>query len=206
MPDDTTIGLPGGFNVPLPRWTRTFFGIIAVVAIGFGVYRYFFPPVPELVSVKQANEALQLEVTHYNQHIVDMPVASMEDDLDHADSSIGHIAVRIFKDGCLLVSRRVGSMSNTRLLVDPSKAKTAVAWAPSIPPFVAVVAAAGSCLNPHPGQFKWHYGQKADACWVQVIREFEDTCAHIQMFNACTGGWASNADGSPQLQWTRCVH
>jgi hypothetical protein len=210
MPDEqTTIGLPGGFNVPLPKWTTTFFGIIAVVAISFGIYRYFFPAVPELVSAKQANDALQLEVNHYNLHIVDTPLAVLEDDLDHnaaAAAHAAHVSLRIFADGCLLISRKVGEMSNTRLLVETKAPPARVTWTPTLPPVVATVLAEGRCLNSHPGPFKSGYGQKADACWVQVIRRWDDGCAHVQMFNTCNGTWATNADGSPKVQWTRCVH
>lgn len=204
---NTVIGLPGGFTVPIPSWTGSFFGVIAVVAIGFGVYRYFFPVVPELVTVKQANEALQREVAHYNMHIVDAPIAALEDDIAHqaTGASVGHIALRVFADGCLLISRRVGNAATTRLLLDselpPKQANTTAA----IPSLVATVAAQGRCLNPHPGRFQMAYGAR-EGCWVQVWRTFEDGCVHVQLFNTCTNVWASNADGSPQVQWTRCLH
>lgn len=207
----TTIGLPGGFNVQIPKWTSTFFGIIAVVAIGFGVYRYFFPPVPELVTVKQANEQLQLEVNHYNRHIVDVPVASMEDNIDHDSvtaAKVGHVVVRVFADGCLLISRKVGEMSNTRLLVDPSNVPQTRAFrVPEVPSLIPTVAAAPQGCPGHPPNkpFQATYGKKVE-CWVEVIREFEDKCSQVQMFNTCTNAWATNADGSPQVQWTHCVH
>lgn len=201
-PSSSTIGLPGGFTVPLPSWTGTFFGIIAVAAIGFGVYRYFFPPTPELISVKQANEALQLEVTHYNQHIVDVPATQFEDDLNHATSHLGHIAIRVFNDGCLLISRKTDDATMTRLLVDP-KLTTKTAW--TVPAVEAALAAQGRCLNPHPGAFQSGYGAR-NGCFVQVWRTFQDGCQHWQWFDTCHSTFESNPDGSPKVTWVRCVH
>lgn len=212
MPDPTsqeptTIVLPGGFSVPMPPWARTGFGVIAVVAIAFGVYRYYFPTVPELVSVKQANAQLQLEVRHYNQHIVDEPVAAMENAIDPSASDVVRalrVRVRIFEDGCLLISRRSGATSNTRLLVD-SVNVPASTWVPDLMP---TVSAAQSGCSGHPPnvRFTTNYGRKIDGCWVEVHRNFEDSCSHIQLFNACTNTWATEPNGAPRVQWTRCVH
>lgn len=210
-PGSQTIVLPGGVSVPISTWTRTGFSIIAVVAIAFGVYRYFFPPIPELVTVKQANEQLLLEVSHYNQHIVDTPVSSFEDDLDHdanaAEAKLGHVTVRVFADGCLLVSRRgrVGVRSSTRLLLDPAMLSATTSRLALVT--TAYAQAPASCAR-HPAnvRFKSTTGKKVDACWVEIIRQFEDGCVHVQLFNTCNNTWATEQDGSPQVRWTRCVH
>jgi len=57
----------------------------------------------------------------------------------------------------------------------------------------------GRCLNPHPGQFRFWYGQQ-DGCIVQVWRQWPDGCTHFQWFNNCSKSW------DPQIYWTYCVH
>lgn len=192
MPDIT---LPGGAKVPVPQWATAGFGVLAIVAIGFGVYRYFYPVEPELINVKQANAQLALEVAHYSQHIADPPVATLDDPR-------GFVSLRMFSDNCLLVSRRAGAMSTTRLLIDDASRPRATVWASLVP----ALEAQGRCLNPHPGRFQTSTGQRLDQCWVEVVRTFDDSCTHTQAFNTCTRTWATNPDGSPQVRWTRCVH
>lgn len=188
---DRTITLPGGVTVPVPGWTVPAFGVLAVVALSFGTYRYFYPVVPELVTAQQANVRLQLEVQHYNAHIFEEPASSLAAD---------GLNVRVFADECLLVARR----GITRLLVAsiPVESMPAVSD-PMIEPVVfAEVNESGSC--PHQGgAFTWQYGAKRDQCWVEVWRTFQDGCRHMQMFNACSGAWDTSPDA---IQWTQCRH
>jgi hypothetical protein len=205
-----TISIPGGFQVPLSKWATAWLSAIAIVAIGFGAYRYFYPVEPELISVKQANHLLRLEIDEYNRHIVEAPAISLTDDA-------GNVSLRLFDDGCLVVWQKRGTRSSTRLLVDPSRANAEHRsgdvsgalhheyrrLAQLLEP---AAQAAGRCLNPHPGQFTWQYGKRIDNCWVEVWRQFADGCVHMQLFNACGGSWDSNPDGSARVQWTRCLH
>jgi hypothetical protein len=57
----------------------------------------------------------------------------------------------------------------------------------------------GACWNPHPGPFRWWYGQ-ANGCWVQLWRQWQEGCTHYQMFNSCGNYF------DPQIYWTCCVH
>lgn len=216
-PKPMTIGLPGGVQVPIPQWTTPAFGVIAVVAIAFGAYRYLFPFEPELVNVKQANHLLRLEVQEYNRHIVETPVLTL-------DGPEKTLRVTAFADGCIVVAQKVGVSFSTRLLVDPSRADLEHRKGDearerhdgplfTLADFTPIVVAAAAqrqpvCLNPHPGKFTWRYGERArgEACWTPVIRLFGDGCEHVQMFNACANSWATEKDGSPQIRWTRCVH
>lgn len=203
MPE-MSIKLPGGAEVPIPTWTRTAFGVIAVVAISFGVYRYFNPLEPELVTVQQANNMLRLEIAEYNKHIVDVPIVTLEEPTNA-------LRVQAYEDGCLLVRRRFAGSATTRLLMDPNREDLKALGnrsALSLVPPVFAAMQPGRCADPHPGRFTFKYGEKdaRDTCWVQVIRTFEDGCEHVQMFNVCTNSWATNQDGSPQIRWTRCLH
>ncbi len=62
-----------------------------------------------------------------------------------------------------------------------------------------------NCPNPHPGKFSARTEQ-VSKCSVKVWRTFEDGCVHYQYFNPCAGTWEVNADGSPRVVWTKCVH
>jgi hypothetical protein len=188
MPDDARlIMLPGGIQVPVPRWTTTAFGVIAVVAIAFGAYRYFYPVVPELTTAKQANERLQRELQHYNAHMFETPLDAF------AGSAI---SVRVYEDDCLLVARK----NATRLLI----ASTGSVARSGLLPVVHAEEAQG-CAHSG-GQFTVQNGNRVDACWVEVWRTFTDGCRHVQLMNTCNGSFQSNSDGSPRVRWTRCNH
>ena len=61
------------------------------------------------------------------------------------------------------------------------------------------------CLNPHPGAYTFQ-NQPVNQCIVQQVRTFYDGCMHVQLFNACNGSWDVNPDGSPRVNWIRCLH
>ena len=65
--------------------------------------------------------------------------------------------------------------------------------------------AGGNCPNPHPGKYSVKTEQ-VSKCSVKVTRIFEDGCVHYQYFNPCAGTWDVNADGSPRVVWTHCIH
>ena len=188
------IKLPGGVVLPCPKWVTPFFGVIAVVATGFGVYRFYNPVEPELVTARRAVEMLKQELDEYNRHIMEEAVAGFQDQSTK-------VIVKIFDDGCLLVSRR----QVTRLLLD-SSFKRSEGTRINFEQILHAAESQGRCLNPHPGRFNAQQGQRVDRCWIEIWRNFEDGCQHVQMFNTCTNGWATNPDGSPQVRWTRCVH
>lgn len=186
MADDLrTITLPGGIAVPVPRWTASAFGVVAVVAISFGVYRYFYPVTPELVTAQQANAQLALEVRHYNAHMFETPEAMVAGDA---------LSVRVFSDDCLVIARK----SSTRLLVAAAPHEGS-AFLPSLDPVVLAADEAGGCGH-QGGSFTWQYGARLDACWIEVVRTFSDGCSHVQHLNTCSGAF-ENA-----VRWTRCNH
>lgn len=206
-----SITVPGGIVVPIPRWTISLFGVIAVTAISFGAYRHFYPVEPELVSVKQANHLLRLEVQEYNRHIMEAPASMLEDP---------KVSMRVtaYEDGCIVIARRFAGSTMTRLLVDPSRADAQhkngedIAWSMIYRDVEAAEilspAQPSRCLNPHPGPFVWQYGQRqyGEACWIPVVRTFQDGCVHYQMFNSCSGAWDTNQNGTPRVTWTQCNH
>jgi len=183
---EAQVDLPGGVKVPIAKWTVTWFSVIAVTGIAFGVYRYFYPIEPELVSVKQANHLLRLEVQEYNTHILETPVVTLE-----VPDKV--IRVTAYEDGCVILARKFNGKTTTRLLVDPNRADLQHKPGDNskLPSFGVTLNAMGRCLNPHPGRFIWNYGARVDQCWVQVVRTFEDGCQHVQLFNACSNSWAT---------------
>jgi hypothetical protein len=57
---------------------------------------------------------------------------------------------------------------------------------------------ANNCVNPHPGSFKFWWGQPADKCNSPMYRQFGDGCIHYQTYNRCANSW----DG--RIFWTAC--
>lgn len=204
---DPIVTIPGGFSIPVPHWAKSLFALIASLALAMGVYRHFYPAVPELVTAKQANHLLRLEVREYNRHIMAQPMATF-------DEPNSGVSVRVFDDGCMVIARRRnGGMATTRLFLDPEREDLQHEDGDELPAaygsrlsLFPVVSAQGRCVNPHPGPFQWRYGDRLDRCWVQVWRTFEDSCTHVHLFNTCTGSWDTLPDGSPNVHWTRCVH
>jgi hypothetical protein len=56
----------------------------------------------------------------------------------------------------------------------------------------------GFCINPHPGNFRYWWGQPIDACNSPMYRQFGDGCTHYQIYNRCANAW------DPQIYWTYC--
>ena len=63
----------------------------------------------------------------------------------------------------------------------------------------------GRCWDPHPGPFRFWYGQQ-NGCWVQVWRSWQEGCQHYQWYNSCNGYWDLHPNGAPKVNWTCCVH
>jgi hypothetical protein len=190
-----------GVPLPIPYWSIQGFGVLALIAVTVLIWKQLEPQA--MISLAEANHAMNVEVTEYSKHIIDTAESSMDS---------GRISVRVFKDGCLLVQRHVGTKVSTRLLPDPDlmedkegKEEHGVPQYKSALELEPVAMAQGQCLNPHPGNFQTAYGQK-NGCIVEVWRRFEDSCEHVQLLNACNNSWDSNPDGSPRVRWTRCIH
>jgi hypothetical protein len=186
-----------GLTVPIPPWTIGGFGVLALAGVSGSVYRHIFPS--ELLSLKQANEALTQEIHEYGQHLNDTPTPIYEGN---------GLTVRIYSDHCLLIANKVaGDKVLTKLVPSLSrKGWTQVTPRRELPSlFTATLYAQGRCQDPHPGDFKTSYGNR-NGCWVEVVRRWPDGCAHVQMLNTCSGSWDANADGSPRVRWTHCRH
>ena len=193
-----------GVPIPVPYWSIQGFGVLSLVALSVLIWKQLEPQA--MISLAEANHSMDVEITEYSKHILDMAESSMD---------AGRISIRVFKDGCLLVQRRVGLMVTTRLLPDPSvmhdeggkEEHNVPKYKPTSSLFglEPVASAQGQCLNPHPGNFQTAYGNK-NGCVVEVWRRFEDSCEHVQLLNVCTNAWDSNPDGSPRVRWTRCIH
>ncbi len=64
---------------------------------------------------------------------------------------------------------------------------------------VPAISAQGNCVNPHPGQFRYWWGQPIDSCNSPMYRQFPDGCTHYQVYNRCANAWDS------RISWTTCV-
>jgi hypothetical protein len=94
----------------------------------------------------------------------------------------------------------LGSQLGIQDFLAPFRVRIGILVAKSINALAAPVAAAGQCLNPHPGTFEWWWGPPVDACWSPMYRRFPDGCVHLQMYNRCANAW------DQRIQWQVCVH
>ena len=126
--------------------------------------------------------------------------------LEDAD---GALALRVYPDHCVLIQRKTNRGIRTKLVMDLAKEPIRVTQQISAPVEFGVVYAAQACnrgcLNPHPGNFKWWYGERKGD-WVEVVRAWPEGCQHTQMLHPASGTWDTNPDGTPRVRWVCCVH
>lgn len=198
MPDDAirTIKLFGQ-EFPIRGWAITVLSGVVCVAVAAWLYYRVQPT--DLISLKHANAQLEREMQEYGVHLTDAATSTYVD-------PGGAFVLKTFPDWCVLIQRRVGGQVHTKIVLDIERTAGPQASVRALShSFIPTLSAQGRCLNPHPGGFQTAYGNK-NGCLVQVYRNFQDGCQHWQTFNACNGSWETNGDGSPRVNWTRCVH
>jgi hypothetical protein len=117
----------------------------------------------------------------------------IKDPLNHLHDVDVHESVEIER------SSRVLNASGGRysdLFPDLIPAASAQSVIPSQSPLEPVQA--NFCVNPHPGTFRYWWGQPFDACNSPMYRQFSDGCTHYQIYNRCANSW----DG--RIFWTFC--
>lgn len=196
-----------GFETEAPRWAVTLLALVLIAGVVVVVYqKTYAQPEQQLVSLKDANKQLAAEVEEYSLHAMEEPEKhELFEDQD------GKLLLRIFKDHCVLIQRHSTRGVRSKLVMDLARVSPMAARQVAPPSFnilpvvEAQAACQRGCLNPHPGQFKWWYGQR-NGDWVEVWRQWPEGCTHVQMFNAQYGAWDSNPDGTARVRWTCCVH
>jgi hypothetical protein len=203
-----------GFEAPAPRWALTIFALVLLTGATWTVYqKVYADPERALLSLKDANKQLAAEVEEYSLHAMEEPEKH-----ELFEEQDGRLALRVFKDHCVLIQRATRRGVRTKLVIDLDRgaALPMARWQVPAPHHalnvLPVVAAAdqrdacrGGCLNPHGGQFRWWYGAR-QGDWVEVWRQWPEGCTHVQMFNPIAGLWDSNPDSTPRVRWTCCVH
>lgn len=198
-----------GVETQVQKWAISAVSLILILGIGWLVYsKVYADPEKVMLSLRDANKALAAEVEEYSIH-------AMEEPQKHElfEEQDGRLVLRVFKDHCVLIQRQtlVGG-TRTKLVVDLARTSRAAERQTS-PPSVGWLQVAhaqrgcgGGCLNPHPGAFKWWYGERRQGGWVEVWRQWPEGCTHVQLFHPPSGAWDSNQDGTARVRWTCCVH
>lgn len=213
-------------NVPEPqdRQTFKFFGLefplvkgavwgLSLVAVlgtaGYVYQKLYSDPEKAILSLKEVNQRIAFEVEEYGKHVMEEPTKhELFEDED------GALVVRVYRDHCVLIQRRTRDGMKTRLVPDLARrdlVATNFVTAPQAAWGLPVLYAAQpgcsrGCLNPHPGNFRWWYGQQRKDGWIEVWRQWPEGCTHMQLFFPSRGIWDSNPDGSPRVRWTCCTH
>jgi hypothetical protein len=193
-----------GVETQVPRWAVTALALCLVVGAVFTVYRIYAEPERQLLSLRDANRQLAAEVEEYSLHVMEEPQKH-----ELFEEQDGRLILRVFRDHCVLIQRQTRNGTRTKLVLDLARAVSLQREAPAklgwVPVAQAQQACQRGCLNPHPGEFRWWYGQRSGD-WVEVWRQWPEGCTHFQMFNVQTRAWDSNPDGSAKVRWTCCVH
>jgi hypothetical protein len=209
-PDDKpTIVELFGLKVPFPKWAISLLAVVVTAAVALFLWQKIYnDPERTLVTLKDVNDQLARDVEEYGRHAMEEPEKhELFEDTD------GFLALRVYKDHCVMIQRQTRDGTLTKLIPDLARSKVRKAlWqiAPPAPRAPLVVHAAtsctGGCINPHPGAFRWWYGQTLPSGWVEVWRQWPEGCMHVQLFNPRASLWDTNANGSPRIRWTCCVH
>lgn len=200
-----------GMEIPLAR--PGIIGISVLTVIVFGAYSWFQFIAPHIqfgdVSISKS-QLVQLQETQ--KHFAEDPEVRTS---IFSDARGEMKAIFYRSDGCLLVSRRssdVLSPATAVWILDPARipketSPGAISGGTTISGlgFSTPAYAGGNCMYPHPGEFRYWYGERKDP-WVQIWRQWPDGCTHYQWYNAAYNYWALNPDGSPQIFWTMCNH
>lgn len=200
-----------GFETQAPQWALTVFALVLIAAAAMLLYRKtVLDPDQQLVSLQDANKQLAAEIEEYSLHAMEEPEKH-----ELFEEQDGRLVLRVFKDHCVLIQRQTRRGTRTKLVIDLERGNPRIAQHHVPPPaewgLFPVVEAAGAdpcrrgCLNPHPGTFRWWYGDRRGT-WVEVWRQWPEGCTHFQMFHPQTGTWEANPDGTPRVRWTCCIH
>lgn len=199
-----------GVEFPISKWGVYALSTIAAVGAALLVYQKLYnDPERAMLTLKEVNARLAFEISEYGNHVMEEP--TKHELFEDAD---GALALRVYRDHCVLIQRRTRDGMRTRLV--PDLARRDIQASNQIAPpsdwnLLPVVSAQGNnpcqrgCLNPHPGNFQWWYGANKGE-WVEVWRRWPDGCSHYQMFHPKQNVWDTNRDGTPKVAWSCCVH
>jgi len=193
-------------TLPIHPKAVAWISVLVCIGIASIIYTQVLKTPENIVSIKEVNERLANEIEEYGLHAMEAP--AKHELLEDAD---GALALRVFSDHCVLIQRKTLRGIRTRLVLDLAReglrAQNRVE--PPAIGLMPVVSAQGACnrgcLNPHPGQFRWWYGQRRGE-WVEVWRQWPEGCTHVQLMHPASGNWETNGDGSPRVRWSCCVH
>ena len=175
----------------VPRWVIAVVGLVIAIGALSVVWLQIRQPEVQLVTLKQANDALQEMINEYTMHIGETPEAQAV----LMDDARGRITAQRYVDGCTVLTRTTTGGLRSKLILDLARAEQRASFF-ALP---AVEAAAGQCVTSHPDRPKITYGQRA-GCLVEVTGQFGDGCVYVQQFDACKGAFVT------EMKWVKCVH
>lgn len=185
MSDDGRISAFGVGLAGVPKW------VVAVVALTLALAVVW----KTVLEPRWERAAIQEDLDEFVRHLGEAPASAFT----LMDDARGKwIAQQYASDGCVALVRVFNGDARTKIIRDFAGAAAPLrrSWLSAL---VAPVAAQGGRCPPHQGRFTQHVGAR-DGCWVPVTFIWEDTCAYVQYYNACSKSWDGN------IRWVRCTH
>lgn len=203
----TTISI-AGFSLPMPRWTKTAFGVIAVALIGFLAY---FQIEDHFHKDKvRIPKSAMIQLQEAQRHVGEDPDIAMK--VTGTGVSLKHFP----SDDCYMLLRDIpGSFPVIHWMVNsknhPELVETISPMTRSSDSFLAAPVFAGNPDVPcsiipeqHGSPNQSWYGDPAPndptGCWRQAWWRWADECQGYRWVNTCDG----RVD--PAFHWTVCQH
>ncbi len=186
-----------GFGVKIagiPTWV---IGMVALAGAVVALLVFYEQPQQQLITVKQANDALRAEITELGTHIGETPdvQATLMND------GRGRMGANRYSDACVVLYLQTPKLTRYKLVVDMSRDPHGVQVSGHWFDLPAIYAAAAQltpkCHQHSDGPKTWE--DRPDRCWLRVHRQWSDGCYAVQMVDVCHGGTAE------PLKWIRCV-
>ena len=103
-----------GVETQAPRWALTLLALVLIAGAALVIYqKTYAEPEKQLISLKDANQQLAEEVEEYSLHAMEEP--EKHELFEDAD---GKLALRVYKDHCVLIQRQTRQGTRTKLVMD----------------------------------------------------------------------------------------
>jgi hypothetical protein len=195
--DGSWIKLPAGFGkLKLPKWGVWGLTISVLIYSFVWVWDHGLEDIVNPATVEMSKEGA-VQMAESQKHIVETAASEVT-------MVNGSIIKYYSSDKCIAVFRQIGAGYKPYFLLDPTRLMpdgpmTLLGSVEMIGAgFMGSSPCQRRCIDPHPGVF-YEELNHVNECILEIYREWEEGCAHVQPYNKCTDEWGA-------VEWLCCVH